>query len=282
MSSSISSHAREISSGDRFSFGDNWARFLSVLDEERISLAEKSLKEFLETDSLAGKSFLDIGSGSGLMSLVARRMGANVHSFDYDPKSVACTQELRRRYFADDPHWSIEEGSVLDQAFLDKLGQFDVVYAWGVLHHTGDQWKALASSDGLVSPGGKLFIALYNHQGPKSRLWRWAKKAYVSLPSALRFLVLVPCFLVMFGPTIIWDTLHGRPFHAFQTYSKRFRGMSVVRDIVDWVGGYPFETSTPEQVFRFFKGRGYSLEKLTTNAGDYGCNQFVFQKKNIV
>src|ERR1044072_5239228 len=97
----------------------------------------------LEVDNLLGKKFLDVGSGSGLFSLAARRLGAQVHSFDYDPQSVACTGELRRRYFPDDLHWVVQQGSVLDQGYLASLGSFDVVYAWGVLHHTGAMWRAL-------------------------------------------------------------------------------------------------------------------------------------------
>jgi len=144
----------------RFQFGKNWQRFLSILDEERISEAERSLKEMLEIDNLHGKTFVDIGSGSGLFSLAARRLGAKVHSFDYDPVSVACTKELKRRYFNDDSKWSIEQGDVLDKAYIESLGQFDIVYAWGVLHHTGAMWQALENIIPLVGKGGRLFISI--------------------------------------------------------------------------------------------------------------------------
>src|SRR2546426_1571009 len=136
-------HSEEILGGGRFAFGENWARFLALLDDQRIRDAEESLQSKLEVENLAGKSFLDIGSGSGLFSLAARRLGARVHSFDYDPQSVACTAELRRRYFPGDERWTIEGASVLDAAYLASLGPFDVVYSWGVLHHTGHMWQAL-------------------------------------------------------------------------------------------------------------------------------------------
>src|SRR5207237_4161917 len=165
----MSTHAIEIAHGERFEFGKNWSRFLNVLDERRIARAEESLKQMLEVDDLEGKRFLDIGSGSGLFSLAARRLGARVHSLDYDPQSIACTKELRRRYFNKDSDWRIEEGSALDADYLKSLGTFDVVYSWGVLHHTGAMWSALENAQLPVAEGGKLFVAIYNDLGSRSR-----------------------------------------------------------------------------------------------------------------
>src|ERR1041384_7288521 len=192
----LTQQQQEVQRGERFEFGKNWTKFLELLNDERIAEAESSLREMLECENLNGKSFLDIGSGSGLFSLAARRLGARVHSFDYDPQSVACTRELRRRFFPDDAQWQVGAGSALDEQYLRALGLFDVVYSWGVLHHTGAMWQALAHAALPVAPGGRLFIAIYNDVGWRSNLWRAIKRTYNALPPALRLpfvlLIIVP------------------------------------------------------------------------------------------
>lgn len=275
----MTAHATEVSRGERFEFGANWAQFLNVLNDERIALAEQSLLNMLGVSDLQGKSFLDIGSGSGLFSLVARRLGATVHSFDYDPQSVACTAELKRRYYPGDPNWIVEQGSALNKDYLQTLGQWDIVYSWGVLHHTGAMWQALENAAPLVRQGGTLFIAIYNYQRVMSPVWLRVKRAYNRLPHGLRWLVLGPALLRLWGPRTIYDLVRGKPFDTWRHYAKHsVRGMSAWRDVVDWVGGYPFEVAKPEEIFNFYRDRGFRLDQLQTCAGGLGCNQFVFTR----
>lgn len=265
-------HSQETDAGRRFGFGANWSRFLDILDDARIAQAQDSLCRMLGVDSLLGLRMLDAGSGSGLFSLAARRLGAQVHSFDFDPQSVACTRELRRRYFTDDPTWQIEEGSVLDPQYLRGLGSFDIVYSWGVLHHTGSMWAGLDLVVERVRPGGKVFVAIYNDQGWISRYWSAVKRAYVGSRAA-RWPLLLLHAPYLYGGRWLARRLSGR--------ARVARGMALWVDMVDWVGGYPFEVARPEEVIRFARARGLRLHELVTCGGRHGCNEFVFDRPRL-
>ena len=276
----MSTHLEEITRGQRFEFGANWSRFLQRLNEDRIDAAVESLRGLLGLERLDGMTFLDVGSGSGLFSLAARRLGATVFSLDYDPKSVACTRHVQETFFPGDTGWRVAEGSVLDRQFMASLRDFDVVYSWGVLHHTGSMWQAIGNASESVKSGGLLALALYNDQGAMSKRWLKLKKIYNALPRFLR----VPYTLLVMGlrevPQFFWLAVKLRPLEYFKRFSTPSgpRGMSYWHDMVDWIGGYPFEVAKPEEVFRFLSARGFELLDMHTLGAGLGCNEYIFRR----
>jgi 2-polyprenyl-6-hydroxyphenyl methylase/3-demethylubiquinone-9 3-methyltransferase len=260
-----------------FSFGANWKRFLESLTPERFANAEKSLTDFLQMDRLEGLTFVDIGCGSGIFSHAAHRLGAErVVSIDLDPLSVECARHMKRR--RDDPaNWEVLQGSILDRDFVAGLGRFDIVYSWGVLHHTGRMWDAIAIAADLVKPGGYFYIAIYHKViGPAgSKMWLQVKRFYNRAPAPVKRLMEAG----LMGAAILYYAATGRnPITTIRNYKSR-RGMSWKTDIVDWLGGYPYEFATVEEIFRFMKERfpDFQLVNLKTVSG-IATNWFLYKR----
>jgi 2-polyprenyl-3-methyl-5-hydroxy-6-metoxy-1,4-benzoquinol methylase len=251
----------------RFGFGRNWKAFGRHIDERRIDDARQSLTRLTGLDDFTGLRLVDVGCGSGLFSLAAARLGARVHSFDYDTESVATTREVKTRFAPDHPAWTIEQGSILDEAYVRRLGTFDIVYSWGVLHHTGQMYEAFERAADLVAPGGRLAIAIYNDQGWISRYWLAVKRAYNANAASRR--LVVAAHLPYLAARWTARTLKQR---------RPERGMRLWTDLLDWLGGYPFEVATPDAVTAFFQQRGFTSQGLWTCGRRHGCNEFLFQR----
>jgi 2-polyprenyl-3-methyl-5-hydroxy-6-metoxy-1,4-benzoquinol methylase len=273
-----STHASEIDAGERFAFGENWIDFLRTVDESRVAQSVAALSKLLGVTSLKGKRFIDIGSGSGLSSLAALRLGADVVSFDYDPSSVGCTTEMRKRFAPSAQNWTILHGSALDPAFLASLGTFDVVYSWGVLHHTGAMYPAITNVLPMVAPKGTLFLAIYNDQGAWSERWKKIKRVYCS--GTVGKLLVSAAFIPYWALRIAFsDVIRGHaPWHTIATY-KQNRGMSLWHDWHDWLGGYPFEVAKPEEMILWLQKEGFALTNLVTQQGTVGCVEYVFERR---
>jgi 2-polyprenyl-3-methyl-5-hydroxy-6-metoxy-1,4-benzoquinol methylase len=277
--SSASQHRHELRSGERFAFGRNWRRFLHTVDERRIQASQEALLSALDAADLKGRTFLDVGCGSGLSSLAALRCGARVTAFDYDPEAVRAARELLERWAPDGAEWTAQQGSVLDREFVLGLGAHDIVHSWGVLHHTGSMWEACAIVADAVPPSGTLFVALYNDAGTKSLDWARRKRRYVRLPAGARTLYAWGLILAAETMFLLRALLARSPGSWWRRWTgdRPDRGMSRYRDWIDWIGGYPYEYTSPTEAIAFFRTHGLSGRVVTDNGGT-GCNEFVLTR----
>lgn len=251
--------------------------FVASVDEARIVEAEKSLQSLLGVVRLDGKTFLDIGSGSGLFSLAARRLGARVNSFDFDKASVASTELLRDKYFPGDATWKVEAGSILDPDYLRRLGQFDIVYSWGVLHHTGAMFDAINGAAACVAPNGVFAFALYRKTalcGAWTVEKRWYTAASPSTQAGAR--------AIYIGLLRFAFLIRGRDFRSHVENYRHLRGMSFLHDIHDWMGGYPYESITPAGVGDHMRKLGFTEMRSITKAYEFGifgsgCDEYVYR-----
>jgi len=261
---------------ERYEFGKNWQSFIQTsFSAERRDIAKQRLLEFVKRQDLQNLSFLDIGSGSGLHSLAAFDAGAlRIHSFDFDELSVRSTGQLKA--LAGSPsNWTVERGDVLNPGYLQNLGLWDIVYSWGVLHHTGAMWNALDNAAGRVAPNGMLFIALYssNVANPSTEFWLDTKRRYNSA-SAIGKRWMEVWYLWRFGLDRNPLRLHRLIKQASE--KKKQRGMSYMVDVRDWLGGWPMEYADDQQIIDVMKEKhGFSLTNISTGQA---CTEFLFAR----
>ena len=261
----------------QFSFGKNWTSFLkNYYSQERLEEAKKSIQKFLGLTSLENYTVMDIGCGSGLFSLATYTMGAReIFSFDIDPFSVHCCNYLKG-HEGNPETWKILHGSVLDKNFLNSLPQADLVYSWGVLHHTGDVWTAIQNAASKVKPNGLFFIAIYNKiNGPLgSNTWLHIKRWYNAMPRPIQ-LLLEGGYMVA---DMLYTLVHGKnPYLKIKNY-KSHRGMNWYTDIKDWLGGYPYEYATANEMIDFCKNRLGFIPLKVVRRESLACNEFLFRK----
>lgn len=255
-----------------FCFGQNWAKFNEKMNDDRLAEARISLNEWL--GDLEGKSFIDVGSGSGLFSWAADSLGAEVTSVDVDRFSVECTKHLRSMHDGD---WKVVQGSILDKSFLRMFGEYDVVYSWGVLHHTGKMWEAFTNTAKLVKPGGVLMIAVYNDNHKywlegTSKFWAKLKWLY-NKAWFLRW----PMYWAYSAYYVAGLMVSRRnPVKHIKGYTS-VRGMDFWTDIKDWLGGYPYEYASTTDVVRFFEENGFTMLRVK-GVRSLGCNEYLFRK----
>ncbi|MBN8521528.1 MAG: class I SAM-dependent methyltransferase [Alphaproteobacteria bacterium] len=265
-----------------FGFGDNWAEYAAHITPEKIAQAEAGLYKLVPASDIAGKTFLDIGCGSGLHALAALRAGArHVTAVDFDPTSVKTTRRVIEQ------NWTQNNVDMFSYNILDPSGYqslsasgYDIVYSWGVLHHTGDMMSAIKNAASHVAPGGLFVIALYKHS-PLCAAWRVEKKIYSKLPNWAR----VPLNLIYAGAMLgVMAVRGGDPVAYVRDYQTK-RGMRFMNDVIDWMGGYPYESLSAQDTQKSVEAMGFQQVAAynTEPPKGYGvfgsgCGEYVFRR----
>jgi 2-polyprenyl-3-methyl-5-hydroxy-6-metoxy-1,4-benzoquinol methylase len=262
----------------QFDFGKNWEDFSrNALDPEKVRQAQVDFQKLLSEIPLEGRSFLDIGFGQGLSLLSAASAGARCLGIDINPRCLQVLDQNRKTFFPDIGGERIAclQGSILDPESIHKLQshsfskdeRFEIVHSWGVLHHSGAMLQAIQNSANLVSSHGHLVLAIYQAHW-SSPLWKLIKYVYNRSP------VLAQWFLILiFYPMIYlakWLVTRKNP-------KNKNRGMDFYHDVIDWVGGHPYEYATQAQIVSYLKELGFELIRFFPPATPIGCMEFVFR-----
>jgi 2-polyprenyl-3-methyl-5-hydroxy-6-metoxy-1,4-benzoquinol methylase len=270
--------ASDDQAGPRFRFGENWQSFIATISPDAIAEAERGLARLFPSNEIRGSRFLDIGCGSGLSSLAAIRLGAvSVEAIDVDPQSAAAAQALLTK-FCPDAGWRVAQRSVFDLA-PERDGRHDIVYSWGVLHHTGDMWRAIEQASALVTPGGHLALALYRLT-PLCPLWQREKRFYAAAGPAAQA-VTRGLYKTLYRAGLLATGRNPRAYIANYTSA---RGMDWAHDVHDWLGGYPYESTAPASVTAFLDRLGFALERMFEHpAAAFGlfgshCDEYVARR----
>lgn len=259
-----------------FAFGKNWASYASLIDEPQIEEAARGLLKLVPLEDFKNRSFLDIGCGSGLHALGAARLGVSrILAIDIDPDSVATSYAVLSHHNVK-ASWRVETTSVFD---LDasRQGTFDVVYSWGVLHHTGSMWEAIGKVASMVAPNGVLAIALYRKTRTDA-FWKWEKRLYSRMPRLLQGSIRAG-YIAAFRCAMLAT---GRSFRKYVANYRSSRGMDFYHDVHDWLGGYPFETANALEVESELSKLGFRPERIfvrpiATGIFGSGCDEFVYR-----
>lgn len=247
-----------------FKFGKNWKNYSNKITKVNIEDSLRDLKYLLKSLKLKNNlTFIDVGCGSGVHSIAAKKLGFKVTSVDRDKTCIITTKKNFNKFYNSNKT-TIFQDDILNTKVFKK---YDIVYSWGVLHHTGNLWKALNNVKKLVKKNGYLIISLYKKTA-FDRMWVFIKRYYN------KFRVFRYFINILFMPFFFYISKKSRSYR---------RGQNWYFDAIDWLGGYPYETMSPEKMKFHFSGFQMiyiSRNKPMKYKGFFGseCAEFIFKR----
>jgi len=230
-------------------------------------------KILMNNENISGKTFLDIGFGQGLSLLNATTLGAKTVGCDINPKCKEVLELNKQKYPAlKDTTIPVVVGSITEKETVERIktynNKFDIVHSWGVLHHTGKMWKSIDICSDLVNNNGELIISIYNKHW-SSASWKLIKWFYNISPQFIRwFMIKIFYLIIMIAKFLV----------TMQNPLKKERGMNFYYDIIDWIGGYPYEYATLDEITDYICKKGYVLISKKKAQVPTGCNEFIFRR----
>ena len=146
-----------------FAFGSR--DYFDAIEAYRYGVYSPWMKEKIGFDRYAGKRVLEVGCGTGTDLLQFARGGAQVTGVDLTPRSI---EIARKRFEVYQLRGEFALGDAEQLHFPDD--SFDVVYSFGVIHHTPDTERAIREIHRVLKPGGKAVVMVYH----RSSLYYWA------------------------------------------------------------------------------------------------------------
>ncbi len=242
--------------------------FYDVVWTEYIPEYEASEKHWLlfySPEEVKGKTVLDAGCGTGVFSIIFARNGAaKVTGIDISPGSLGTARGLKEKFGLANAEF--QQQDMLHLSFRDA--SFDIVWAWGTVHHTTDPLGAITELIRVLKPGGSLFLAIYK-QTSVTWIHEIIRKTMIRTPR-WSWNVLAKAGAFMLTPVVF----------LFKRRQKSRKGEKLSELILDWYFVPIRHYYTPEEIRVFLERKKFRIEKYLAHSGRFNSSSnFIYKAR---